>query len=158
MVRGWCHRRDREESSNNLDYTRGGTMGSSHWNGFRQSRDRSHETMGRRHDTSYKDGRWHPNAALYTMSRVLRRVAQLPFSDEIEHTEISRHFNHLPFTYYDGKTNPMEHVNHYIQMMSPYSQNDRLICKVFPSSLRPMTMRWFNGLRKWSIHSFGELI
>jgi len=37
--------------------------------------------MGRRHDTSHRDGRWHPNAALYTMSRVLRRAAQLPFSD-----------------------------------------------------------------------------
>jgi len=57
--------------------------------------------------------------------------------------EISRHFNRLLFTYYDGKTNPMEHVNHYIQMMSLYSQNDGLICKMFPSSLRPMTMRWF---------------
>lgn len=43
-------------------------------------------------------------------------------------------------------------------MMSLYSQNDGLMCKVFPSSLRPTAMRWFNGLRKGSIHSFGELI
>ena len=43
-------------------------------------------------------------------------------------------------------------------MMSLHSCNDALICKVFPSSLRPTTLRWFNGLRKGSIHSFTKLI
>ena len=32
------------------------------------------------------------------------------------------------------------------------------MCKVFPSSLGPTALTWFNGLRKGSIHSFGELI
>ena len=32
------------------------------------------------------------------------------------------------------------------------------MCKVFLSSLRPTALRWFNGLRKGSIHSFAELI
>ena len=32
------------------------------------------------------------------------------------------------------------------------------MCKVFPSSLGPTSMRWFNGLRKGSIHNFRELI
>ena len=52
----------------------------------------------------------------------------------------------------------MEHVSHYIQMMSLYTHNDALMCKVFPSSLGPTALRWFNGLRKGSIHSFTELI
>lgn len=52
----------------------------------------------------------------------------------------------------------MEHVNHYIQMMSLHTHNDALMCKVFPSSLGPTTLRWFNVLRKGSIHSFTELI
>ena len=43
-------------------------------------------------------------------------------------------------------------------MMSLHSHNDTLMCKVFPSSLGPTAMRWFNGLRKGSIHSFVELI
>ena len=43
-------------------------------------------------------------------------------------------------------------------MMLLYNQNDALMCKVFPSSLRPTTLRRFNGLRKGSIHNFGELI
>ncbi|XP_050243169.1 uncharacterized protein LOC126691877 [Quercus robur] len=32
------------------------------------------------------------------------------------------------------------------------------MCKVFPLSFGPTTLRWFNGLRKGSIHSFAELI
>ena len=43
-------------------------------------------------------------------------------------------------------------------MMSLHTHNDVLMCKVFLSSLGPTTLRWFNGLRKGSIHSFAELI
>ena len=43
-------------------------------------------------------------------------------------------------------------------MMLLYSQNDALMCKVFPSNLGPTTLRRFNELRKGSIHNFGELI
>lgn len=50
----------------------------------------------------------------------------------------------------------MEHVSQ--QMMALYPQNDDLICKVFPSSLMPIVMRWFNGIRKGSINNFRELI
>nr|XP_023896682.1 uncharacterized protein LOC112008580 [Quercus suber] len=63
-----------------------------------------------------------------------------------------------PFNSYDGKTDLVEHVSHYIQMMSLHAHNDVLMCKVFPSSLEPTALRWFNGLRKGSIHSFVELI
>ena len=31
------------------------------------------------------------------------------------------------------------------------------MCKVFPSSLEPVTMRWFDGLKECSINSFKEL-
>ncbi|XP_023870533.2 uncharacterized protein LOC111983103 [Quercus suber] len=67
-------------------------------------------------------------------------------------------FTRSPFNSYNGKTGPVEHVSHYIRMMSLHSHNDALICKVFPSSFRPTTLRCFNGLRKGSIHSFVELI
>ena len=43
-------------------------------------------------------------------------------------------------------------------MMSLHSYNDVLMCKVFPSSLGLTALRWFNGLRKRSVHSFTELI
>ena len=41
--------------------------------------------------------------------------------------------------------------------MTVHSKNEALICKVFPSSLGPMVMRWFYGLGADSINSFKEL-
>ena len=38
-----------------------------------------------------------------------------------------------------------------------HSKNKALICKVFPSSLKPVTIRWFDGLGAGSIDSFKEL-
>ena len=67
-------------------------------------------------------------------------------------------FTQPPFNSYDGKIDLMEHVSHYIQMMSLHTHNDALMCKVFPSSLGPSALRWFNELRKGLIHSFFELI
>ena len=67
-------------------------------------------------------------------------------------------FTRPSFNSYDGKTDPVEHVSHYIQMMSLHTHNDALMCKVFPSSLEPTALRWFNGLRKGSIHRFADLI
>ena len=41
--------------------------------------------------------------------------------------------------------------------MVVHSKNEALMCKVFPSSLRPVAMRWFDGLEEGSISSFQEL-
>ena len=92
------------------------------------------------------------------MSHALRRAARSPFSDEIERAPMPSRFTRPPFNSYDGKMNPMEHVSHYIHMMSLHAHNDTLVCKVFPSSLGSMALRWFNGLRKGSIRNFAELI
>ena len=92
------------------------------------------------------------------MSCALRRVAQLPFSEKIERAPMLSRFVRPPFNSYNGKTDPVEHVSHYIHMMFLHTRNDALMCKVFPSSLGPTALRWFNGMQKGSIHSFAELI
>ena len=38
-----------------------------------------------------------------------------------------------------------------------HSKNEPLMCKVFPSSLGPMAIRWFNSLKEGSLNSFKEL-
>ena len=58
---------------------------------------------------------------------------------------------------YNGRSDSMEHVNHFNQRMIVHSKNEALMCKVFPSSLRSVAIRWFDGLGKDSIHSFKEL-
>ena len=42
--------------------------------------------------------------------------------------------------------------------MDVHSKNETLMCKVFPSNLGPVAMRWFDGLGAGSIGSFEELI
>ena len=41
--------------------------------------------------------------------------------------------------------------------MAIYSKDEALMYKVFPSSLGPVAMRWFDGLKAESIDSFKEL-
>ena len=41
--------------------------------------------------------------------------------------------------------------------MVVHSKEEALMCKMFPSSLGPVAMRWFDGLRANSIDSFKEL-
>ena len=69
-----------------------------------------------------------------------------------------QHFMLPPFICYDGKTDLVKHVSHFTQLMALYSRNNGLLCKVFPSSLGLTAMKWFNGLRKGSIHNFRGLV
>ena len=61
------------------------------------------------------------------------------------------------FTIYNGRINPVEHVIHFSQKMAVHSKNEALMCKIYPSNLGPMAMRWFNGLRANSVDSFKKL-
>ena len=40
--------------------------------------------------------------------------------------------------------------------MAIHTKNEALMCKVFPSSLGPVAMKWFDGLKEASIDSFKE--
>ena len=51
----------------------------------------------------------------------------------------------------------MEHANYFNQKMAMHSRNEALMCKVFPSSLGPIAMRWFDAFEEGSIGSFEEL-
>ena len=51
----------------------------------------------------------------------------------------------------------VEHVSHFSQRIAIYFKDEALMCKVFPSSLGLVAMRWFDGLRTDSIDSFKEL-
>ena len=41
--------------------------------------------------------------------------------------------------------------------MTVHSKDEALMCKVFPSSLGPAMMRWFNGLKANSVDSYRQL-
>ena len=88
----------------------------------------------------------------------MQQISKSLFSKEIEKIDLPWRFTQPTFTIYDGKSNPMEHVSHYNQSMAIYSRNEALMCTIFPSSLGPTAMRWFDGLEKESIRGYDELI
>ena len=119
-VRGRRRRRNRSESLEGLISMRGSHGEASCQFDSCRSRDRSRDFVDR---DSVSSERCRPrNAAIDTMSCVLRRTAWSPFSDAIKRAYMPRRFSRLPFISYDGKIDPIEHVNNYIQMMSLHSQ------------------------------------
>ncbi|XP_030941957.1 uncharacterized protein LOC115966975 [Quercus lobata] len=94
------------------------------------------------------------NDAMY---KALSQVSKSPFTRNIEDASLPRRFHQPTFTIYNGRTDPVEHVSHFNQRMTIHSKDEALICKVFPSSLGLVAMRWFNGLRANFIDSFKKL-
>ena len=91
------------------------------------------------------------------MNEALNQVARSPFTRNIEGASLPRQFHQPTFSLYNGRTDPVEHVSHFSQKMAIHSKNKALMCKIFPSSLGSMAMRWFNGLKANSIDSFKKL-
>ena len=91
------------------------------------------------------------------MSKALDRISQSPFTRKIEGAKLPRLFHQPTFTIYNGRTNPVKHVSQFNQRMAVHSRDEALMCNVFPSSLGPMAMRWFDSLKPNSINSFKQL-
>ena len=92
------------------------------------------------------------------MKKVLSQISKSPFTREIEKAKLPRHFHQPTFAMYNDRTDPAEHVSQFKQKMAIHSQDEALLCRVFQSSLGPMPMRWFDGLRTNSISSLKKLI
>ena len=91
------------------------------------------------------------------INEALNQVARSLFTWNIEGASLSRRFHQPTFSLYNGRMNPVEHVNHFSQKMAIHSKDEALMCKIFPSSLGLMVMRWFNGLKANYIDSFNKL-
>ena len=91
------------------------------------------------------------------IKKVLSQISKSPFTRGIEKAKLPRRFHQPTFTIYNDRTDPIEHVSQFKQKMAVHSQDEALMYRVFPSSLGPMPMRWFDGLRTNSISSFKKL-
>ena len=91
------------------------------------------------------------------MSKALNQISKSPFTRKIEGAKLPQRFHQPMFTIYNGRTDLVEHVSQFNQRMVIHSNDEVLMCKVFPSSLGPVAMRWFDGLKANSINSFKEL-
>jgi len=86
-----------------------------------------------------------------TMSRALNQISKSTFTYKIEGGKLPWCFTQPTFTMYNSRTDPVEHVSHFNQRIVVHSKNEALMCKVFPSSLGPVIMRWFDGLGAGSL-------
>ena len=100
----------------------------------------------------YKERRGHE-----TVWKALHQISHSPFSKEIERAYLPGKFSPPNYVMYDGRADPIGHISHFRQSMALHLGNDALICQMFPSSLGPMSLRWFNCLQHSSIHSWDEL-
>ena len=91
------------------------------------------------------------------MKKALSQISKSPFTRGIEKAKLPRRFHQPTFTMYNGRTDPVKYVSQFKQKMAVHSQDEALLCRVFSSSLGPMPMRWFNGLKMNSISSFKKL-
>ncbi|GFS31847.1 hypothetical protein Acr_00g0019520 [Actinidia rufa] len=92
---------------------------------------------------------------------LMRRRADLkyqtPFSREIEAMDPPEKFVPPRFTLYDGKSDPRSHVSHVRQMMALWNHMEALMCRVFPSSLGDLGLKWFDKFPSGSIENFYQL-
>ena len=99
----------------------------------------------------------HKGLGSNAMNEALSQVARSLFTRSIEGASLPWRFHQPSFSLYNSRTDPVEHVSHFRQKMAVQSRDEALMCKIFPSSLGPMAMRWFNGLKANSIDSFKKL-
>ena len=91
------------------------------------------------------------------MKKVLSQISKSPFTRRIEKAKLPRCFHQPTFALYNGRTDPVEYVTQFKQKIAVHSQEEALMCRIFPSSLGSMLMRWFDGLKINSINSFKKL-
>ena len=58
---------------------------------------------------------------------------------------------------YEGKTDPMEHLNSYKNLIMLQGASDEVMCKAFSVTLKGSVRSWFRKLSPRTIDSFGNL-
>ena len=98
-----------------------------------------------------------PHAILYPPVQGPYDMLSSPLGQHILDYEPPRIFVMPPFAMYDGSFDPYDHILHFNQAMILNAGDDRLLCKVFPTSLKGPALAWFHKLPRGSINTFGEL-
>ncbi|GFZ19285.1 hypothetical protein Acr_27g0010240 [Actinidia rufa] len=95
--------------------------------------------------------------ALVTVDTLVRQTDPL-FTERVLGARISSKFK-LPtqLGIYEGKTDPMDHLDSYKSLMSLQGCSDEVMCKAFSATLKGPARSWFQKLSPGTIDSFGKL-
>ena len=80
-----------------------------------------------------------------------------PLGQHILDYEPPRGFVIPPLSMYNGSYDLYDHMLHFNLAMILNTGNDRLLCKVFPASLKGPALSWFHKLPRGFLNSFDEL-
>ena len=86
-----------------------------------------------------------------------QNMLSTPLGQHILDYDPPRGFSIPPFAMYESSSDPYDHMLHYNQAMMLNVGDDRLLCKVFPASLKGPALAWFHKLPRGSINTFDEL-
>ena len=59
---------------------------------------------------------------------------------------------------YDGTTDPDEHLHVFLTQANLYTNDNAILCRVFPTSLKGATLTWYGRLPPRSIDRFNTLV
>ena len=81
-----------------------------------------------------------------------------PFVDHIMEADIPLGCKPLNLKQYDVATDPNKHLDAFLTQANLYTNDDSILCCVFPTSLKRATLTWYDGLPPRCIDSFDTLV
>uniref|UniRef100_A0A2N9IY34 Uncharacterized protein n=1 Tax=Fagus sylvatica TaxID=28930 RepID=A0A2N9IY34_FAGSY len=143
-----------EELEEELKLLKGGDENRDEQRRNRQSRSYS-DSCGSPHPTPSHKGR--DRGSDYRHRRKLQQISHSPFSTRIERAKFPSKFVTPALAVYDGKSDPVGHLSRFRQAMAIHNSNNALMCRVFPSNLGEVGLRWFDRLEHGSIRLWKEM-
>jgi len=87
-----------------------------------------------------------------------RTTCRHPFIDCIMEADIPLGWKPLNLERYHGITNPIEHLDAFLTQENLYTNDDAIMCRAFPTSLKGVALTWYGGLPPRSINNFDTLV
>ncbi|XP_020211736.1 uncharacterized protein LOC109796476 [Cajanus cajan] len=85
-------------------------------------------------------------------------VRRHPFVDGIMEVPLPPAWKPLNIERYDGTSDPDEHIDAYITQINLYTNEDAIMCRVFPTSLKGAALSWYTQLPPRSVDNFNTLV
>ncbi|XP_020236703.1 uncharacterized protein LOC109816214 [Cajanus cajan] len=98
-----------------------------------------------------------PGGVTTTTMDQQRRQGKSPFTPDIVGARLPDNWKNLALERYDGTVDPEEHLDAFVTQVWLYTDDDAIMCKVFPTSLKGQTLNWFTRLPPRSVDSFTTL-
>ena len=80
-----------------------------------------------------------------------------PFKSHVVNYPLPRKFKMPSMETFDGRKDPLDHLETYKSRMQLHNIPDEVMCRAFPTTLKGSARQWFANLPPASIATFGEL-